>query len=134
MIPSLIKSRKINFGLVGCGRISNNHLKAIASFSEDINLAGLCDIDSSALDKACAEYGAPGFDDYQTMLQDPNIDIVSICTPSGLHPEQAIMAAKAGKHVLSEKPMATDLQSAILYIDNSQKECLVPSLNQLAKY
>ena len=110
MNPS--KSRNLRIGLVGCGRIFPNHLGALQAHSADCTLAAVCDIDSAALDAAVRQSGAAGYEDYQTMLAKEELDVVSICTPSGLHPEQGMMAARGGMHVIVEKPMALDLEQA----------------------
>ena len=104
---STIADRKIRLALVGCGRISAKHGEAIRRHHNDIELTAVCDIDSDALDKATAEYQVPGYQKLEEMLEAEQLDVISLCTPSGLHPEQAILAAKSGVHVISEKPMAT---------------------------
>jgi len=106
-----IKDRKIRFGLVGCGRIAHNHFKALQHFSDDVELVALCDPNREQLQTATKETGAHGFEDFDDMLKSAELDIVSLCTPSGLHPTQAQQAAKAGVHVLTEKPMAIDFAS-----------------------
>lgn len=106
MLP-LIQDRKIRIALVGCGRISKNHFGAIAKFGDDFELTAVCDVDKDTLEKHSSEYQVPGYLQYEEMLQKSGCDLVSICTPSGLHAGQAILAAKYGKHVMTEKPMAT---------------------------
>src|SRR5690348_6133176 len=102
-----IRDRKIRFALVGCGRISRNHLEAIKHHQEHAELCAVCDIDEQALAQAKAASGAFGFGSLAQMLADAKPDAVILATPSGLHCEQAIQAAAAGSHVVTEKPMAT---------------------------
>ena len=102
-----IVGRKINFGLVGCGRISRNHIEAIKTHSEHAQIVAVCDTNEAALASAVASTGADGYSRYEDLLARQDVDAVVICTPSGLHPGQAVAAARAGKHVVSEKPMAT---------------------------
>lgn len=102
-----IKDRKIRFAVVGCGRISKNHLEAIAKHHEQAELVGVCDPNPEALKAAMEKTGAPGFERLDTLLEEAGADAVVLATPSGLHPEQAIQAAAAGHHVITEKPMAT---------------------------
>jgi UDP-N-acetyl-2-amino-2-deoxyglucuronate dehydrogenase len=102
-----ITGRKIRFALVGCGRISENHFRAIAAHDKDIELVAVCDIDRDALKAAVARTGAEGFANLTAMLASSEADIVTIATPSGLHPEQAAQIASTGRHVMTEKPMAT---------------------------
>ncbi|KTD82730.1 Gfo/Idh/MocA family protein [Legionella waltersii] len=112
-IPNIINGRKINIALVGCGRISNNHFQAIQQHQENLNLTAVCDINSNALETAVSTYRVDGYENLDEMLAVCNADIVSICTPSGLHPSQAIKVAHSGRHVLTEKPMATRWDDAI---------------------
>jgi UDP-N-acetyl-2-amino-2-deoxyglucuronate dehydrogenase len=101
-----IRDRKIRLGLVGCGRISSKHFEAIKAHASDLELVAVCDTNSVALAAAERETGARGFVALERMLQ-VDVDAVILCTPSGLHSAQAILAAEAGKHVITEKPMAT---------------------------
>jgi UDP-N-acetyl-2-amino-2-deoxyglucuronate dehydrogenase len=102
-----IKDRKIRLAVVGCGRISANHFSSIAKYEDDIELVAVCDNDGRALEKASNEYGVEGYKALTEMLDKVDLDVVSLCTPSGLHSDQVIQIAAAGKHIISEKPMAT---------------------------
>ncbi|NOZ31789.1 MAG: Gfo/Idh/MocA family oxidoreductase [Alphaproteobacteria bacterium] len=102
-----ISGRRIRFGLVGCGRICANHINAIKTHSADAELVAVCDIDPVALAKATASTGAVGFASLTEMLGRSETDCIIVCTPSGLHPVQAIQIAGTGRHVMTEKPMAT---------------------------
>lgn len=104
-------NRVMKFGILGCGMIANIHADAIGNI-EDAELAGVTD-PSEANSKAFAEkYGVPIYADYTAMLNDEDIDIVCICTPSGFHADAAIQALKHGKHVVLEKPMALTVKDA----------------------
>ena len=83
---------------------------SILKYPDDLVLTSVCDNDSQALKSATAEYGVTGYADLSEMLSCENLDLLVLCTPSGLHPQQAILAAKCGVHVISEKPMATSFQ------------------------
>lgn len=102
-----ITGRKIRVALVGCGRISKNHLGALEQHRENTELVAACDVDLAALKQVEANHGARGFSTLPELLAGSNPDIVVLATPSGLHPEQTAQAAKAGCHVITEKPMAT---------------------------
>ena len=102
-----IKDRKIKAALVGCGRIANNHFSAIEKHSERIQLVDVCDINLEALQQAVARTNVRAHQSFSKMLETSDADLVILTTPSGLHPDQAIQAARAGKHVMTEKPMAT---------------------------
>lgn len=102
-----IAGRKISIGLLGCGRISQNHLKAIDAHSADLEVAAVCDIETERWARIANERGVAGFDRLADMLGQVPLDLVAICTPSGLHPEQTIEIARHGVNVMTEKPMAT---------------------------
>jgi UDP-N-acetyl-2-amino-2-deoxyglucuronate dehydrogenase len=97
--------------LVGCGRIAKNHLQVIAE-EKRLQLTGVCDLIEKRAKEEADIYNAPYFKDLRKMLESVEMDILAICTPSGLHPQQGIMAAEKGVHVLTEKPMATRLKDA----------------------
>lgn len=105
--PAPITDRKIRFALVGCGRIAKNHFAALKQHADRVELVGVCDIDRKALDSAVSETGAKPYNSLSALLDDTTADIVVLTTPSGLHPEQAIEVAASGRHVMTEKPMAT---------------------------
>jgi UDP-N-acetyl-2-amino-2-deoxyglucuronate dehydrogenase len=105
-----IKGRKIRFAVAGCGRISANNIEALKKHAADAEIVAVCDIDPAALEAARAATGARGFARYEELLEKAGADAVVLSTPSGLHAGQAILAAEAGKHVVTEKPMATRWQ------------------------
>ena len=101
-----INNRKIRIAIVGCGRISKNHFNAIEKHSEELDLVAICDTDIHKL----KEHETPNVASYRRLddlLAKENLDIISICTPSGIHPDQTVKIAQAGVHVMTEKPMAT---------------------------
>jgi UDP-N-acetyl-2-amino-2-deoxyglucuronate dehydrogenase len=108
--PPPITGRKIRFALVGCGRIAASHFGAVEKHAERAELVAVCDVDRKALDAAVTRTKAKGFDRLDRMLAESNADIVVLATPSGLHPDQTIEIAQAGRHVMTEKPMATRWQ------------------------
>jgi len=105
--PNTIANRKIRFALVGCGRISANHFKSIKQHAQRAELVGVCDIDSKALDAAVSETKAKPYENLTGLLKDTDADTVILSTPSGLHTDQAIQIAASGRHIVTEKPMAT---------------------------
>lgn len=102
-----ITDRKIRFALVGCGRIAQNHFAALKQHADRAELVSVCDIDAKALEAATKLTAAMPFSSLSSMLAGTMADIVILTTPSGLHPEQAIEVAASGRHVMTEKPMAT---------------------------
>ncbi len=103
----IIKDRKIRMALVGCGRIAANHFGAMEQHAQDIEVVDVCDVDPVALEKAVARTGAKGHAGLTQMLASTTADVVVLTSPSGLHPEQAVEVARSGRHVMTEKPMAT---------------------------
>ncbi len=103
-------NRKIRWGLVGCGRIAKNHFSALKEFSERVDLIAVCDIKEDRVQAAANDQGAKPYTTIEEMLASEKLDIVSLCTPSGIHPEHTILAAQKGVHVLTEKPMGTRLE------------------------
>ncbi len=99
--------RRVRFALVGCGRIGERHMDAIAEHASSAELVAVCDTDPAALARAVAKTGAAGFADLNSLLEGADCDAVALCTPSGLHSAQTIRIAAAGRHVITEKPMAT---------------------------
>jgi UDP-N-acetyl-2-amino-2-deoxyglucuronate dehydrogenase len=102
-----IKDRKIRFALVGCGRIAANHMAAIKAHHERCELVDVCDVDPVQLADAVAKTGAKGHAGLDEMLADTQADCVVLASPSGLHSSQTIQIAQSGKHIMTEKPMAT---------------------------
>ena len=101
----MTEKRKYGFGIVGCGMISKWHVAAVSSI-DNACLVGACDVIFESAERFAKENNCIAFESYEKMLECDEIDIVCICTPSGLHAPQAVMAAKAKKHFVVEKPMA----------------------------
>jgi len=107
-------------GLVGCGRISKNHFDAINQ-EKRLQLGAVCDIDKKRALEAGKENKVPFFTDLKQMLDKTEMDILAICTPSGIHAQNGVLAAEKKIHVLAEKPMATKLKDADLLIESCDK-------------
>jgi len=124
---------KVRLAIVGCGRISRTHVDAVAKV-DDLELVGVCDeVESRAEDTGTAA-GVPWYTDYATMLREVECDAVTIATPSGLHPAHGIAAARAGKHVICEKPMAISLKGAddlVHACDEAKVQLFVVKQNRL---
>ena len=106
-----MQDRVINFGIVGCGMIARVHASAILEI-ENATLYGVSDITKENALRFANEYSVKAFDSYEKMLECDYIDAVIICTPSLFHAEMAIKALNANKHVIIEKPMALNEESA----------------------
>lgn len=110
---SRIEKRKLKIAIVGCGRIAKNHFGSIEKHSENLELVAMCDTDPAASDPYVKKYDVPAYESMLEMLKLHQPDLVALCTPSGLHPDQTILAAKHGIHVITEKPMATRWQDGV---------------------
>ena len=104
---SSIVDRKIKIAIVGCGRISKNHFDSIEKHRDEMELVSVCDVDTNIINAHADQYKVSAYRDMEDMLQKEQIDLVALCTPSGTHPAQAVLAAKYKIHVMTEKPMAT---------------------------
>lgn len=99
----------IKIGIIGCGKIAQiRHIPEYAA-NPDAKLYGFFDVNQERAKEIAVKYGGIAYESYQQMLEDPEIDAVSVLTPNFTHAEISIAALKAGKHVLCEKPMATTL-------------------------
>lgn len=98
-------SREVRWAIVGCGVISPTHAKAIAAVPS-AELVATCDVIPERAQKLAEEYGARAWcEDYNELMKRDDVDVISVCVPSGLHGEVAEAAAKAKKHVFTEKPI-----------------------------
>jgi UDP-N-acetyl-2-amino-2-deoxyglucuronate dehydrogenase len=102
----------VGFAIVGTGMAAELHEKAIrANHDRGARLVAVCRHDTAAFETAARRFGVPCLS-YRDLLRHPQVDVVCLCTPSGLHASQAIAAAAAGKHALVEKPLAVTLADA----------------------
>lgn len=100
-----MEKKKIRFAVVGCGHIGKRHAEMITR-DPDAELVALCDI-LSVEELAIESYPVPFFRDFSRLLtNDLSLDVITICTPNGLHASMAIQAIEAGYHVVIEKPVA----------------------------
>jgi len=120
----MIKGRKIRLAIVGCGRISKNHFNSVDKHQNDIELISICDSQVEVLSKHETKYKVKGYLDLNDMLKNENLDLVAICTPSGLHANQTELCAKRGVNVMTEKPMATRWQDGLRMVKVCDDECV----------
>lgn len=102
---------ELGFAIVGAGMVARYHAEAIAQ-TAGARLVAVHRADPARADETAAQFGVPCEQSYAALLARPDVDVVCVCTPSGLHAAQTIAAARAGKHVLVEKPMALTLADA----------------------
>lgn len=102
---------QLRLGLIGCGRVAPRHAESVTSLP-GAQLVAVADLRASRAQHFATQYHAEPYTDYRGLLDRPDVDVVSICTPSGLHAQMAIDALHAGKHVIVEKPIALSLADA----------------------
>lgn len=97
------------FGIVGCGMIAKFHARAIADLP-DAKLVACYNRTAPKAEALAKEFGGEVYTDFDAMLARKDLDVITICSPSGAHQEPAVAAAKAGKHVIVEKPLDVTLE------------------------
>lgn len=131
---------KLKFATIGCGRIAQKHMEGIANNYEEAELVSLCDIAIGHAEEKAKSYNdylsAKGYEckniklyqSYKEMIKNEKIDVVTIATESGYHPQIAIDCLNAGIHVIVEKPMALSTADADNMIEaarrNDRKLCV----------
>jgi UDP-N-acetylglucosamine 3-dehydrogenase len=112
---------QIKVGVVGCGSIAKHRHLPEYHLNRQAEIMAVCDIvEERAMDMA-ALYHAEAYTSYEDLLEHPEIEAVSVCTPNYLHAPISIAALKAGKHVLCEKPMAVSVEEAESMIEAAKK-------------
>ena len=133
---------KLGAAVIGTGFWGKNHARVYNEI-EETDLLAVCDIDADRAKAVAEQYGAKSYSNLRKMLQDKNIDLVSVCTWSTSLAKVAAEAAKAGKHVLVEKPMAANVKEATHLFETAQKQQVhltvgflmrfIPGLQQIKK-
>jgi UDP-N-acetyl-2-amino-2-deoxyglucuronate dehydrogenase len=103
--------KKVKCAVVGLGAIGPTHVAALAQI-ENAELYAVCDIVADKMQPVAEQYGCKTYNDYEALLQDPEVDLVHLCVPSGMHADLGVKAAAAGKNVLVEKPIDITLEAA----------------------
>ena len=100
--------QRLRIGIVGCGSMGREHLRLVSELP-DAEIAGVCDPYEPAAKQAGEQFGVPAWSEMERFCAEANLDAVHLCTPSGLHAQQGIIAAQHGIHLLSEKPLDINL-------------------------
>ncbi|HEX2910716.1 MAG TPA: Gfo/Idh/MocA family oxidoreductase [Chloroflexia bacterium] len=111
---------EIGFGLIGTGMIAPKHAQAILA-TPGARLVAALGTSAERTNRFAAEYGIAGYTDLAAFLAHPGLDVVNICVPSGEHARFGIAAARAGKHVMVEKPVEVTLEAADRLIEACRK-------------
>ncbi len=125
---------QIGIGAIGCGGIAGGHLPAYREL-EGIETVAVCDIDEQAARGRAEEFDVPAvYSDWRELLADERVDAVSVLLPHHLHRDVAVAAAEAGKHVLTEKPMATSLGETDDMIAAAEAAGVVLMVGQILRF
>jgi len=121
----------IKYGIIGCGRIAKRHAEII---SKTGILSAVCDVKQGRAEQFAGDFNSKAYFAIDELLKNENqIEVISICTPNGLHAEHSIKALQAGKHVLCEKPMAInieDCEQMIIESDKAEKDLFIVKQNR----
>ena len=110
----------VGFGIIGAGMIAEMHAKSMQEL-ENVQLIGFYDKNFAAAEKRAAQFNVKAYASFEEFLADPAIQAVTIATPSGMHGSVAIPAARAGKHILCEKPLEITLEKCDEIISECEK-------------
>jgi len=127
--------RQLRVGVIGMGFAGRLHCEGYQSVGKRAKLVAVCDRDMGKAKSQAEEFGAEPYTDYRELLKRQDIDAVDICVPHHLHAATAVEAAKAGKHILLEKPIAITIEDAdrIIYAAKRAKVTLMVAENHLFK-
>ncbi len=117
--------KKMKYALIGCGRISENHIKA--AVLNNLEIVAVCDLNLEKMEEVLKlnnlkEIGVKKYQDYKEMIENENLDFVSIATESGKHAEIALYCIEKGVHVIIEKPMAMNIEDCNKIIKLSKEK------------
>ncbi len=115
MLEPPVEDRKyspFDIALVGCGQVAAKHVSALDALGDAFRVIGAVDPNPDALRHTSKALNTPGFETLEALLKEHRPNLVSLATPTGLHPHQAVAAAEAGANVLTEKPLGTCLDTA----------------------
>jgi predicted dehydrogenase len=115
--------KKVRIGVVGCGGIANGkHMPNLAKIPE-VEMVAFCDIIPERAEAAVARYGRGiACTDYHDVINDPEVQAISVCTPNNMHPIISIDALRAGKHVLCEKPITVNYALSVEMAEEAKKQ------------
>jgi predicted dehydrogenase len=117
-VEVITRLKKLGFGIIGAGAICPLHIEAI-EHCDGARLAGIADVSEERARSVGEANQVPWYSDYHQLLANPDVDIVCILTPSGLRAPVCIDAARAGKHIIAEKPLEITLER----VDSIINEC-----------
>ena len=114
------ESRRVRTALIGCGKVGRTHAQALSQLPES-QFVAVCSRDAARAAALAQEYGIRGYTDLQEMLRDARVEALIVSTPHPVHAESAVIAARAGVHVLIEKPLAANLRDCDAILEAAEK-------------
>ena len=111
----------IKVGVIGCGSISRQRHVYEYAHNKDVEIVGYYDFKKERAEAMAKDFGGKVYDTAEELINDSNIDAVSVCVANAFHAENTIAALNAGKHVLCEKPMATTYEDCLAMIEAAKK-------------
>ena len=125
--------RTINVGVIGVGAMGYNHARVYYKL-ENANLIAVSDVSEKTLKKVCKKYDAQGYSDYEELLKNPDIEVVSVCVPTTHHYNIVMEAINHGKHVLVEKPIAFTLDEAKEMIKAAKEKGVILATGHVERF
>ena len=125
--------RTINVGVIGVGAMGYNHARVYYKL-ENANLIAVSDVSEKTLKKVCKKYDAQGYSDYEELLKNPDIEVVSVCVPTTHHYNIVMEAINQGKHVLVEKPIAFTLDEAKEMIKAAKEKGVILATGHVERF
>jgi len=123
----------LSVGIIGAGGIAQSHMRAIEE-NDNIRLAAVMDVDAARAEASAVKYGGRAYSSLESLLEDPEVEAVHVCTPHSFHGDQVVAAAKAGKHVMVEKPMALTLSECDRMIEACEESGKILMVGQVMRY
>lgn len=124
----------INAGVIGCGGIARFHLDGYQKLSKDVKLLCVADANEELAKKTAAQYECEYVTDYHELLDNKEIDCVSICLPNFLHYQASMESLDAGKHTLCEKPMTTTVEDALRLVEKVKQADAIYQVGYMKRY
>lgn len=125
--------RTVNVGVIGVGAMGENHVRVYHKM-EEANLIAVSDVSERALKKIEKKYGAKSYTEYSDLLENPDIEVVSVCVPTTFHHAVVMEAIKHKKHVLVEKPIAFTLNEAEEMINAAKEAGVILSTGHVERF
>ena len=125
--------RTVNVGVIGVGAMGYNHARVYYRL-ENANLVAVSDVSERTLNKVCKKYDTKGYTDYEELLKNPDIEVVSVCVPTTHHHDVVMEAIKHGKHVLVEKPIASTLEEAEDMIQAAKEKGVILATGHVERF